>query len=181
MKMTTPIFNPSKAFNSVLYVIGKLKRSDMHKISKILYFADMEHLATYGRPITGDTYIAMDYGPVPSTIYDSFKAVRGDGTSQYLDMAKSMFGIRNRFIVEPLQEADMRYLSKSDIHIIDEAINQYGDYSWTDIVNISHQYAWTNTPLNHEISIENILAEKRQEQEYIAYISEFINNQKRVM
>ena len=179
--MTTPVFNPLKAFNSVLYIISKLKKSDMHKISKILYFADMEHLTMYGRPITGDTYIAMDYGPVPSVVYDAFKAVRGDGTSQYLSEAKYMFGIRTRFIVEPLRDADLRYLSKTDIQIIDEVINQYGDYSWTDIVNISHQYAWSNTPLNQAISIENILAEKRQEIEYITYISEFINNQKRVM
>ena len=45
-----------------------LKRLDSifgegHKICKILYFADREHLSKYGRSITGDVYIAMTYGP----------------------------------------------------------------------------------------------------------------------
>ena len=179
--MTTPIFNPKKAINSVLYIIGKLKKSDMHKISKILYFADMEHLTTYGRPITGDTYIAMDYGPVPSAIYDMFKAVRGVGTSQYKDLAETSIKIKNKILVESLRDPEIKYLSRTDILVIDEMLDRYGDFSWDDIVRISHQYAWAHTLPNQKISIENILAEKYQEQEYIAYISEFIKNQKSAM
>ena len=179
--MTTPIFNPLKAINSVLYVIGKLRKSDMHKISKILYFADMEHLVTYGRPITGDTYIAMDYGPVPSAIYDMFKSVRGAGTSQYKDLAEGAIKISNKILVEALREPDMKYLSKTDIQMMDEVLTRYGDYSWDDIVRISHQFAWSQTPANQKISVENILAEKYQEQEYISYVTQFINNQKLAM
>jgi len=41
-----------------------VQRKDFHKIFKIIYFADRQHLADWGRPITGDTYIAMEAGPV---------------------------------------------------------------------------------------------------------------------
>ena len=68
--MTTPVFNPEKSLQAVLYVANRLERKDFHKIFKVLYFADREHLTKYGRPITGDTYVAMEYGPVPSMIYD---------------------------------------------------------------------------------------------------------------
>lgn len=179
--MTTPIFNPLKAINSVLYVVSKLKKSDMHKISKILYFADMVHLSTYGRSITGDTYIAMEYGPVPSAIYDIFKSLRGDGASAYTEMAASAIRIKNRFIVNALQEADLKYLSKTDIQVIDDVILAFGEHSWADIVEISHQYAWSNTPLNAPISVEKMLIESHQEQEYISYVTQFINNQKLAM
>ena len=36
------------------------------KIAKLLYFADKEHLLEHGKPIVGDVYFCMDYGPVPS-------------------------------------------------------------------------------------------------------------------
>ena len=72
-------FNECKTINAILYIAEKLKRKDFHKIFKILYFSDREHLNVYGRTITGDTYIAMTDGPVPSNVYDIFKSVRGDG------------------------------------------------------------------------------------------------------
>src|ERR1700722_19031601 len=36
------------------------------KVAKLLYFADKEHLLHHGRPILGDDYWCMDFGPVPS-------------------------------------------------------------------------------------------------------------------
>ncbi|WP_409530306.1 Panacea domain-containing protein [Shinella sp.] len=40
---------------------------------KTLYYADRAHLQRYGRPITGDRYIAMENGPVPSYAYNAVK------------------------------------------------------------------------------------------------------------
>lgn len=45
-------FNEMKMVNAVLYNVDKLKRKDFHKIFKILYFADRDHLAKYGRSVT---------------------------------------------------------------------------------------------------------------------------------
>lgn len=72
-------FNRDKAIATVLFIAEKLiKRygkngADLHKIFKILYFADQKHLAKYGRPIVGDFYVAMREGGVPSKIYDSYE------------------------------------------------------------------------------------------------------------
>ena len=66
-------FNKEKATHSILYVANKLERRDLHKIFKILYFAERKHMQDWGRPIIGDTYIAMDAGPVPSRVYDILK------------------------------------------------------------------------------------------------------------
>ena len=71
-------FNKVKTLNALLYVANRIQRKDFHKIFKVIYFADRQHLADWGRPITGDTYIAMDAGPVPSRLYDMLKIVRGD-------------------------------------------------------------------------------------------------------
>ena len=71
-------FDKTKALNALLYVANRIQRKDFHKIFKIIYFAERQHLADWGRPITGDTYIAMEAGPVPSRIYAMLKMVRGD-------------------------------------------------------------------------------------------------------
>ena len=53
--MATPVFNSEKSLQAVLYIANRVERKDFHKIFKVLYFADREHLIKYGRPITGDT------------------------------------------------------------------------------------------------------------------------------
>ena len=57
-----------KAVNSLLFVVSQLEKADTHKTYKILYFADQKHLLRYGRPISGDTYVKMKFGPVPSFV-----------------------------------------------------------------------------------------------------------------
>lgn len=71
-------FDKVQTLNALLFVANRVQRKDFHKIFKVIYFADRQHLADWGRPITGDTYIAMDAGPVPSRLYDMLKIVRGD-------------------------------------------------------------------------------------------------------
>ena len=71
--MTKSNFNIGKAKASVLFIINNIGETDLLKIFKILYFAERNHLAKYGRLILNDDYVAMKNGPVPSKLYDLFK------------------------------------------------------------------------------------------------------------
>ena len=71
-------FNAEKAIEVILYIAEHIKEPTFHTVSKVLYFADKEHLEKYGRFICGDSYIAMRRGPVPSGVYDLLKLARGD-------------------------------------------------------------------------------------------------------
>lgn len=67
-------FNREKAINAMLHICNSLGGTwDKYSLLKILYFAEQKHLAKYGRPITGDNIVAMEYGPVPSISYDEVK------------------------------------------------------------------------------------------------------------
>lgn len=177
--MTTPIFNTVKSLQAVLYVANRLTRRDFHKIFKVLYFADREHLTKYGRAITGDTYIAMEYGPVPSMIYDIFKGVRGDGYQwPQIDEFKALFLIKNRYNVEPLQDANLYYLSKTDIEELNSSLEKYGELSWNEIVEKSHAYAWSKTPVNSTMAMEDIMKENGADVEFIADVTENITASK---
>ena len=166
------IFNEDKTVNSVLYVAYKLSRKDFHKIFKILYFADKEHFSNYSRPITGDTYIAMQDGPVPSKLYDIFKSVRGNGYFKDNGKFSQYFKVVDWDLIEPQREPSMNLLSTTDIKFLDKAILEYGDMSWDEVRDKSHDYAWRNTVLNREISFQNILLEAGEDDSFISFVKE---------
>lgn len=165
------MFRKDVAIQAILYVASKVRRKDIHKICKILYFADRDHLSTYGRTITGDVYIAMKYGPVPSNIEDIFKAVRGTSYfSKYADEFSGYFRFKNDYILEPLREPDMDYLSESDVECLDKYILKCGDMPFGELTAMSHDIAWNASEKDRAMSITDILSEAGDSEDYISYI-----------
>jgi len=167
-------FEYEAAVNSLLFALSRLGgKSDMHKLCKILYFADQRHLSIYGRSITGDTYIAMQYGPVPSNVDDILKAIRGDSFfSEYVDDLKDKFRFVNRYVVKALVDPDMDELSGSDVECLEYAIEICRDKNFGELTELSHGIAWTNTARDRAISVKDILREAGDEEEYVDYITD---------
>lgn len=165
-------FNEKKALNAVLYITSKLKRKDFHKIFKVLYFADRNHISEYGRSISGDLYIAMDDGPVPSKLYDIFKSVRGDGYFKDNGHFSKIIEVIDWDIIKPLKEPNLKALSKTDIEHLDDSLNLYGNMSWDEVREKSHDYAWRSTAKNNPISLDNLVRETGNEVEYLDYLKE---------
>ncbi|MDR2358178.1 MAG: SocA family protein [Prevotellaceae bacterium] len=170
--MPTSIFNLDKSLQVILYVAQGLLRKDFHKIFKIIYFADRNHLAKYGRSITGDMYIKMADGPVPSKIYDIFKAVRGDSFfTEDATRYAQLFDVHDWYFIQPKQAPDLDFLSASDIEALDSAIAQYGTLSWDEIRQKSHDIAWSLASDDAPISMENMLREAGEKEDYISYLN----------
>lgn len=166
------LFRKEATLNAVLYILQQLGgKSDMHKIFKTLYFADQSHLSKYGRTITGDVYIAMQYGPVPSKTDDIFKAVRGDSYF-HDDELNTYFHFVNKYIVEANRKADLDYLSESDLECLKEAIERCKDKSFDELTKMSHGLAWENTRRDRTISFKDILREEGDTEDYVDYIAE---------
>lgn len=169
------LFNKEVSINAIMYILSKFGgMCDMHKICKILYFADRMHLSRYSRSITGDEYIRMQYGPVPSHVDDMFKAVRGDSffsdTSE-AEVLKEYFSFYNRYTVQQKKQPDMDYLSETDIECLDESIAQCKDMSFNELTEFSHGLAWQNTSPDREIAVEDILREAGDTEEYVEYVA----------
>ena len=178
--MTTPIFDFDKTIQSALYVTEKIKAKDFHKIFKILYFADRGHLTKYGRTITGETYIKMAMGPVPTNLYNIFKTIKNNKSFHGKNM-KEYFTVHNEYLVKPEKSPDLRYLSETDVSELDKSISEYGEMSLGILTATSHDLAWKYAKNNKEIAIENILREVGEDEEYISFISENINCQKALL
>lgn len=169
------LFKQDVAIQAILYVLKQMGGTcDIHKCHKILYFADNEHLSKYGRSITGDAYVKMDFGPVPTCIYDLFKAVRGDSyfASQVDDVRNDCFRFVNNKDIEALGSPDMSYLSESDVEVLDKYIDQLKNKGFDEISEASHGYAWSHTAQNSVISVCDRLTEMGDSDEYINYIEE---------
>ncbi len=170
------LFKVDKAVHSLLYSLQQLGgATDMHKLCKILYFADQRHLSMYGRSITGDTYIAMQYGPVPSNVDDIFKALRGDSffaSSVEIEPIKRTMAFENRFIIRALQSPDMDELSASDVECLQYALDLCRDKSFAELTDYSHGLAWNNTKRDREMSVKDILREAGEDEAYVEYIAD---------
>jgi len=150
-------FDPEKAIETLLYVANRVKAPTFHKVFKLLYFADRQHLQEYARFISGDRYIAMRHGPVPSGTYDLTKAARGDAIwPQYSETLKRAFAVDGNFSIRPLRDADLCLLSETDRECLDWAIGQYGSRSFKERSSISHDKAWRSANENDEIPVELI-------------------------
>lgn len=169
-------FNKEKSLNSILYIAQNLKRKDFHKIFKILYFADREYLSRYGITITGDCYIAMEAGPVPSKIYDIFKIVRGDSYMNDPEL-RNYFEVSDWMYITPKQEADLKKISPNEKLVIDECLQKYGTLSYDEIKEKSHDIAWRSTARDYPISIENIAREAGLQEDELSYIQEILQLQ----
>lgn len=170
------MFDKEVAIQAIVYIVNKLVGfvSDMHKVSKILYFADQEHLSVYGRTITGDDYIKMPYGPVPSKIDDIFKALRGDSyfSNCISEDITNCLEIKNKYVLKAKKECDTDYLSISDRKCLDNAINRCKDKSFADITRMSHDFAWNNAKMGRRISEKDILREIGDSEEYIEFATQ---------
>lgn len=166
------LYNKDVALNAVLYIIEQMGgKVDMHKIFKTLFFADQESLSKYGRTITGDVYIAMNYGPVPSKTDDIFKAIRGDSFFQAGEL-KEYFHFTNNYFVENDKNPNLDYLSQSDLICLNNAIEKCKNLTFDELTTLSHGRAWKGTVKDRVMSFSDILREKEDTEGYINYISD---------
>lgn len=166
-------FDKEKSLNALLYVANRVQRKDFHKIFKIIYFADRQHLADWGRPITGDTYIAMEAGPVPSRLYDMLKIVRGDSYLPDMEGLSKYFQVENWMYVRPLQDADLNKLSANEQEAMSKAIEKYAALSYDEIKEKSHDVAWRSTARDFLISWDNIAREAGLDEVEVACLRDY--------
>lgn len=173
--------NKEKILNSALFILDKLEgKGDLHKIFKILYFADQKHLVTYGFPITGDVYVAMENGPVPSNLYDVLKALRGDNVWSNVPKYTELFDVEN-YHVSAKRKPDIKELAESDVECLLESIQENKNLGFKQLKEKSHQIAWENAKNDesslNEMNFLDIAREGGAGEEMMKYILLNLENQ----
>ena len=167
------VFDKNKGLEVLVYIFQSI--DNMYKALKVAFFADKLHLSRYGRTICGDRYIAMENGPVPSTLYNLIKKVRGDELydygSDFEDQLNRSFEFVAKNTITPLRSPDVDLLSNSDIECLDEAISRIKHLSFSQIKKLSHSMLSGDIEENGDIQIENIIGDIPDKQEILDYIN----------
>src|ERR1700722_8229553 len=109
------------------------------KAIKLIWLSDRLHLRTYGRMITGDSYFALPYGPVPSSTRDILEK------SSFLSEEEAEYS--SQFLVtgsgksySSKGDPNMRVFSETDISVLEDVINAYGKYDQFELSDLSHEF-----------------------------------------
>jgi hypothetical protein len=158
-----------KALEALVYIANLEQRH--YWALKALYFADKEHLSRYGRQIYGDTYQAMEKGPVPSLAYDIVKFVRGDGFYLFENPDPSTaIDVPDNRTIAPLRKPDLGQLSKSDIECLDSAYQFVKDLTFGQLKAASHDEAYKTAEENDEIETDNLILSLKDGKEILEYV-----------
>ena len=130
------------------------------KLMKLFYFLDFLHVKKYGSPITYDTYVNLEHGPIPSGIKNLIDTAADDidnsRIADIIDFQKiediNMFRIlpKRKFTKE-----DEIYFSESELDILNKVCQRFGTVNTKTIEDESHKETpWRETRFLQAIPYE---------------------------
>lgn len=137
-------YDSKKLTELVLFILGKTGGVDFYHAFKILYFAEMKHLAKWGSGIVPDEFCALKYGPVPTQLYDAVKDLNHPRMilSEELSEVIQFAGEDAPNVLLPKREANLKYLSKSEIEALEQSIEENESLTFGQLMRKSHDEAW---------------------------------------
>lgn len=164
-------FNEAKA-TQVAALLLKLRgthRMKFLKLVKLMYIVDREALARWGRPVSTDTYVSMDKGPVLSRVYSLISE----------EQCEPAFWARH---IVPASDHDVRLdadpgdqeLSRAEDELIREVFARHGHKNRWQIVDELHRLPEWQDPHGSmiPITIRDILSALGKSRADIAAIEE---------
>jgi uncharacterized phage-associated protein len=153
-------FDRDKALEVIVFIAQNLPKATLHSISKMLYLSDKYHLQDYGRLICGDKYIAMEYGPVPSAVYNMMKVAdrRASIDVDWDEIIQEAISITKGREVVTKRACNLDLLSESELECLQQAIAENGQKTFGQLTDLTHDDAWNSVYQNDTISIDAIIA-----------------------
>ena len=142
--------------NVLLYVLEHCSEVWCTKMNKLLFYVDFLSYRENGMAITGLTYRAFDYGPVPErwdVLYSEFPEIRQD---------LRIIGDFEGSVLVSDSKADMTLFSDMEKNVMKTICEKFGRCTSREISQISHnERAWIDNHTNHEaISFKDSFALK---------------------
>lgn len=129
----------AQALNYLARKAGASSKIHNVKAIKLLFLADRYHVRKYGRLITEDSYLAMNYGPVGSLARDL------TGDSNFLGQEEGYYASRyikpkGRHHFESIKRPEKSVFSKTDLEALDFAVEKFGHLYWNELADLTHAF-----------------------------------------
>ena len=172
--MSNAKFDQRKALHATLFVVTHLpKPANVYNVLKCLYYADRKHLQEYGRQIYGDTFYALEHGPVPSAAYEIVKYAGGRAKWDLkFPEALELLEVNDVYL-SARGAPDTELLSRSDMVCLLEAARKYGTMPFGKLKKLSHQgKAFENADSNGEMKLADLIDELRDSKAVASHLKD---------
>jgi uncharacterized phage-associated protein len=121
-------FDEAKATEAAALILS-LRGGQMHymKLIKLLYLVDREALHRWGIPVTTDTYVSMDHGPVVSAIYSLIR--RNTKPTSWAEYISAPMGDCDKEVSLVNPVVTLKKLSRAEEKLIREVYAEYGRWN----------------------------------------------------
>jgi uncharacterized phage-associated protein len=148
-----PRLKPShkKILEAILFLINEAERRKIYvteyDIDKAVFVADVKHLNQYGRPITFDNYVAMEHGPVPSTVRTllspQFRSKQWytEAWPPWERVPSPSDGQKAFKFIRPKRQENTRVLSATDVGALSEALSVVKSLRFGGTRDYTHKHA----------------------------------------
>ena len=110
------------------------------KTLKLIFLADRYHLRKYGRLVSGDYYVAMKLGPVPSTAMDIAELDEFLDNTYKTYAQKYIKALDNGRRIESIKLVNDDYFSESDKEALTFAWEKFGHLQKWSLSDFTHFY-----------------------------------------
>ncbi len=165
----------------LLYILKRMPKDsrDVYHIVKTAFFAQKNHLVQYGIPMYNDEIVALQFGPVPSLVYNVLKVARGESApykfcdDKLLARLSAPIDFQDE-IFSTNEDPDMDCLSRSSVECLDAAIDQVSKMGFGELKHETHGSEWSrafNNDGSHRMEEVNIAKENGASEEMLDYLS----------
>lgn len=131
--------------NAILYLLEHGNEVWCTKMNKLLFYTDFLAYRESGMAISGLSYKAIDYGPVPErwdVVYSEFPEIR-----QELRSVGDFVGS----VLMADSQADTSLFSETELKVMEKVCGQFHELSSRELSNLSHEEtAWINHHEKHD-------------------------------
>jgi uncharacterized phage-associated protein len=133
-----PVFSEEKFRELLLYVSERCARDEKFgktKLVKILYYSDFLAYGLFGHPITGATYQALEWGPVPRELTAVISKLKR--TKQAVIVPRRYYN-KTQQVPTPLRRPRLDKFSADEIALVDQVMADLWGENAVEVSSLSH-------------------------------------------
>ncbi len=129
-------FHYSKAAQAAACLLRQQKNRQMnyYRLLKLLYIAERRSIERIGRPISGGRYVAMDRGPLQSTMLDLIKG-KDVGSPDWMNLFR-----KDHYDLEMVNDPGNGDLSAFEIDLLNGVVEEFEDLDDYAVGQETHQF-----------------------------------------